>query len=302
MTTIVSTPGLDIACDLHGSATGWPVVLVHGFPYSHHCYDDVAPILAAQGARVIVPAMRGYGGTTFRSSDTMRSGEQAAFGADLLALLDALEIDRAILGGYDWGGRGCCVVAALWPERCAGLVTQGGYNIQAIAKSGAPAAPEMEHRMWYQYYLHGERGRRGVEQNRREFAKLLWRLWSPKWAFDDTTFERSAASFDNPDFVEVVVHSYRHRFALVDGDPAYADIEARLAAQPDITVPTIALYGGADGVAGPVDLASPRAAAQRRHFTGPFDARVLADIGHNAPQEAPRAFAQAVLDVRTSGR
>ena len=298
MATVIPTTRLDVACDLHGADDGWPVVLVHGFPYDHHAYDEVAPILARAGARVIVPSMRGYGDTRFRDAATPRSGEQAAFGADLLALLDALALERAVLGGYDWGGRGACVVAALWPERCAGLVSCGGYNLQDIAGSGAPVAPEAEQRLWYQYYLHGERGRRGVTENRRAFAKLLWKLWSPKWAFDDDAFERSAASFDNPDFVDVVVHSYRHRFALVEGDPAYAEMQARLASQPDIAVPTIALFGDADGVAGPVDLTSPKALQQRSHFTGRFEARILPDIGHDVPQEAPRAFAAAILDVR----
>jgi len=295
MITLIAATRLDVACSFHGPDDGWPVVLVHGFPYDHHAYDEVAPILAARGARVIVPSMRGYGETRFRAASTLRSGQQAAFGADLLALLDALKLDRAVLGGYDWGGRAACVVAALWPERCAGLVTCGGYNIQDIAGSGTPVAPEAEQRLWYQYYLHGERGRRGIAENRRAFAKLLWKMWSPKWSFDDATFDRSATSFDNPDFVDVVVHSYRHRFALVEGDPAYAEIEARLAGHPDIGVPAIALFGDADGVSGPVDA---KAVEQRRHFTARYDARVLPEIGHDVPQEAPQAFAKAVLDVR----
>lgn len=290
---------LSIAYVEHGPADGWPVVLVHGFPYDAHAYDEVAPRLAEAGARVIVPYMRGYGETRFLSPDTPRSGEQAAFGADLLALLDALGIASAVLGGYDWGGRGCCVVAALWPERVTGLVTCGGYNIQDIAASVAPASPEAERRYWYQYYLHGERGRRGLDENRRAYARLLWESWSPKWRFDDATFDRTAPSFDNPDFVEVVVHSYRHRYGLVAGDPAYAAIEARLATQPDIVVPTIALFGDADGVA---PLPSSGSADPMRfrsgHFTGRYAERILADIGHDVPQEAPVAFAEAILDVR----
>jgi len=247
-----------------GDPAGWPVVLEHGFPYDAHAFDDVATRLAAHGARVIVPYLRGYGPTRFLDAATPRSGEQAALGHDLLALLDALRIDAAVLGGYDWGGRAACVVAALWPERVRGLVTGNGYNLQNIARSGEPASPDAEHRYWYQYYFHGERGRRGLEQNRRELCRLLWRLWSPRWRFDDATYDRTAASFDNPDFVAVVLHSYRHRYALVDGDPAVAAIEARLAAQPVIPVPTIALDGDDDGVLGK----PPAAADPRAGFTG----------------------------------
>lgn len=290
---------LSIAYVEHGPADGWPVVLVHGFPYDAHAYDEVAPRLASAGARVVVPYMRGYGATRFLSPDTPRSGEQAAFGADLLALLDALGIESAVLGGYDWGGRGCCVVAALWPARVTGLVTCGGYNIQDIAASVAPASPEAERRYWYQYYLHGERGRRGLDENRRAYARLLWESWSPKWRFDDATFDRTAPSFDNPDFVDVVVHSYRHRYGLVDGDPAYAAIEARLAAQPDIVVPTIALFGDADGVAPlPASGSADPMRFRSGHFTGRYVERILADIGHDVPQEAPVAFAEAILDAR----
>ena len=303
----ISTDVLDVAYEASGDALGWPVVLLHGFPYDVRAYDEVAPVLADAGARVIVPYLRGYGPTRFRSSATVRSGEQAALGADLLALLDALpnasphasQRDRPIVAGYDWGGRAACVVAALWPERVAALVTCGGYNIQDIARADEPAEPDAEHRLWYQYYLHGERGRNGVAQHRRAFCKLLWGLWSPQWSFDDATFERTAASFDHPDFVDVVVHSYRHRFGLVAGDPAYASIEARLAAQPDIIVPTVALFGDADGVAGPA-VSPPR---HRERFVGAFEARILRGIGHDVPQEAPAAFAAAVLAARNaSGR
>ena len=274
-----------------GDAAGRPVVLLHGFPYDAHAYDQVAPLLAARGQRVIVPWLRGYGATRFLSEDTPRSGEQAALGADLLALLDALALPRAIVAGYDWGGRAACVVSALWPERVRGLVTVNGYNLQHIARSGEPAAPEKEHRLWYQYYFHGERGRAGLQANRREMAQLLWRLWSPRWQFDAAEFERSAPAFDNPDFVDVVIHSYRHRFALVDGDPACEHIERRLAAQPGIGVPTIVLDGDADGV---------RSAGEPRpgQFVGRCDyRRVDGGIGHNLPQEAPAAFARAVCDV-----
>ena len=286
----VEAGALRVAYRDTGPADGWPVVLLHGFPYDAHAYDEVAPRLAAAGARVIVPWLRGYGPTRFLSLDTPRSGQQAALGADLLALLDALAIPRAVLAGYDWGGRAACIVSALWPERVRGLVTGNGYNIQDIAAAGRPAAPEAEHRLWYQYYLHGERGAAGLAANRAEFCRLLWRLWSPEWRFDDATFARSAASFDNPDFVAVVVQSYRHRFGLAEGDPALEAIEQRLAATPPIGVPAISLDGEADGVTRP----NPRAA---RHFTGPFEQRLLPHVGHNLPQEAPAAFAEAVLAV-----
>ena len=209
----IATNLLDIAYDEQGETDGWPVVLLHGFPYDIHAYEDVAPRLISQGARVITPFLRGYGPTRFLASATLRSGQQAALGADLLSLLDALQIEQAVLGGYDWGGRAACVVAALYPSRARGLVSVNGYNIQNIATAMRPAGPEKEHRMWYQYYLHGERGRAGLTENRRAFCRLLWSLWSPTWRFDDDTYECSATAFDNPDFVDVVVHSYRHRFA-----------------------------------------------------------------------------------------
>lgn len=281
---------LRVAYEEHGAGT--PVILLHGFPYDVRAYDEVAPPLVEAGCRVIVPWLRGYGPTRFLSADTPRSGQQAALGNDLLMLMEALSIRSAILGGYDWGGRAACVVAALWPDRARGLVTVNGFNIQDIAGSGKPAAPEDEHRMWYQYYFHGERGRAGLEQNRRELCKLLWRLWSPNWRFDDATYERTAPSFDNPDFVAVVIQSYRHRFGLAAGDPALEEIEKRLAARPPITVPTIAMDGGGDGVT--------RAGGARdhaRHFTGSYERRVVPLVGHNLPQEAPREFARAVLDL-----
>jgi pimeloyl-ACP methyl ester carboxylesterase len=275
-----------------GPARGTPVLLMHGFPYDIHAYAEVAPLLAAQGCRVIVPFLRGFGGTRFLSHATPRSGEQAALGADLLALLDALEIDRAVLAGYDWGGRAACVVAALWAERCAGLVTYNGYNIQHIAGAMRPLPPDGERRLWYQYYFHGERGRAGLAGNRRALCRLLWQTWSPTWAFDEATFERSAAAFDNPDFVDVVIHSYRHRFGLVAGDPACAAIEQRLAAQPLITVPTISFDGTDDGVRAPAD--APHDAPR---FTGPRSHRIVPGVGHNMPQETPRVFADAVLEL-----
>lgn len=283
---------VDVAYLESGPADGWPVILLHGFPYDVHAYDDVASLLASQGARAIVPYLRGYGPTRFRSPTTPRSGEQAALGSDLLALLDALEIRSAALAGYDWGGRAACVVAALWPERARCLVSVNGYNIQDIARSVEPLPPEAEHRYWYQYYFHGERGRAGLTQNRREFCRLLWRLWSPEWAFDEATFARSAESFDNPDFVDVVIQSYRHRFALAPGDPAYEEVERRLAAQPPIAVPTITLDGGADGV-----VPDAPAAHHASRFTGQREHRIVAGAGHDLPQEAPEAFADAVLSA-----
>jgi len=275
-----------------GPADGPPVFLMHGFPYDIHAYEEAAPMLAAAGCRVIVPYLRGFGPTRFLSDATPRSGEQAALGADLLALMDALAIPRAVLAGYDWGGRAACVVAALWPERCAGLVSYNNYNIQNIATAMVPDTPENEHSLWYQYYFHSERGRAGLAKDPQGVARLLWRLWSPTWAFDDATFARSAPAFDNPDFVDVVIQSYRHRFALVPGDPAYAAIEQRLAAQPAITVPTITFDGTDDGVRPPSD-----ASAHAHRFSGPRQHRVVPGVGHNMPQEAPRVFADAVLEL-----
>jgi pimeloyl-ACP methyl ester carboxylesterase len=283
---------LEVAYFETGPADGPPVLLMHGFPYDIHSYAEVAPMLAEAGCRVVVPYLRGYGGTRFLSDSTPRSGEQAALGADLLALLDALSIPRALLAGYDWGGRAACVVAALWPERCAGLVSFNSYNIQDIAKAMAPDTPANEHSLWYQYYFHSERGRAGLAKDRKALTRLLWQLWSPTWKFDDATFERSAAAFDNPDFVDVVIHSYRHRFGLVAGDPAYAYIERRLAAQPAIAVPSITFDGIDDGVRPPAD-----ASAHAHRFSGPRSHRLVPGVGHNMPQEAPRIFADAVLEL-----
>jgi pimeloyl-ACP methyl ester carboxylesterase len=288
----IRTHTLDVAYEEHGPADGDPVVLLHGFPYDPRCFDRVAPSLAAEGYRVIVPYLRGYGPTRFLAADTMRSGQQAALGRDLLELLDALSIGRAALGGYDWGGRAACIAAALWPERVRCLVSGDGYNIQDIAGSAIPRAPEAEHRLWYQYYLHGPRGRDGLAAHRKEFAKLLWRLWSPSWHFDDESFARTAASFDNPDFVDVVTHSYRHRFGYAPGDPDLASIEHELAELPAIGVPTIALWGGDDGIG-----TAPETDADAANFTGRYERRILAGIGHNIPQEAPEATTAALLEL-----
>ena len=276
---------LEVAVHARGPDDGPPVFLMHGFPYDVHAYADVAPRLAARGCRVFVPYLRGFGPTRFLQADTPRSGEQAALGHDLLRLMDALAVDSAVLAGYDWGGRAACVVAALWPARCAGLLSFNSYNIQNIAAAMTPDAPANEHSLWYQYYFHSERGRRGLAQDRRALCRLLWRLWSPSWRFDDATFARSAAAFDNPDFVDVVIHSYRHRFGLVPGDPA-------LARQPVITVPALTFDGGDDGVRPPA-----RAAQHAHRFSGPRTHAVVPGVGHNMPQEVPGLFADAVLQL-----
>ncbi len=280
---------LDIAYEDSGPADGTPVLLLHGFPYDVHAYRATAIELAGQGYRCIVPYLRGFGPTRFLSATTPRSGQQAAVGADLLALMDALNLPCPVLAGYDWGGRAACIVAALWPQRVRGLVTADGYAIQDIAHSARPKPPAEEHRLWYQYYFHSDRGRAGLDTGRAEFCRLLWRLWSPSWNFTEAQFAASAAAFDNPDFVDVVIHSYRHRLGLAAGDPALAPIEDRLADQPPIAVPTIALTGADDGVGGKL--------SGREKFTAAFEARVVASAGHNLPQEAPGAFARAVLDV-----
>jgi pimeloyl-ACP methyl ester carboxylesterase len=283
---------LDVDYETNGPAGGFPVVLLHGFPYDVRSFDAAAEIVNAAGFRTIVPYLRGYGGTNFLSADTPRSGQQAALGQDLKELLDALGIQQAVLGGYDWGGRAACVVSALWPERVAGLVSCTGYNIQDIANALKPADPEQEARYWYQYYFHTERGRNGLTEKRREISRLLWKMWSPTWAFDDATFGRTGGSFDNADFVDVVIHSYRHRTGNAAGDPRYASVEARLAAQPKINVPTINLHGAVNGVM-PADASE----GHGKYFTGPYRRRVLENVGHNPPQEAPQAFADAILQL-----
>jgi pimeloyl-ACP methyl ester carboxylesterase len=288
----VTTPMLEIAYEESGPADGPVVILMHGFPDDPRTWDGTAPPLAADGCRVLVPWLRGYGPTRFLDAGTPRSGQQAALGADLRAFMAALGIERATLAGYDWGGRAACIVAALRPERVRGLVSITGYNIQNIAASGRPADAAAEYRYWYQWYFNTERGRAGLEQNRRDICQLLWRLWSPNWDFDQATFERTAASFDNPDFVDVVIHSYRHRFRAAAGDPALEPIEARLASQPPITVPTIVLHGAADGVDPAVNSESdaPR-------FTGPYRREVVPVAGHFLPREAPEAVVGAIREL-----
>lgn len=288
----VRTSVLEVAYEHGGPSDGYPVVLVHGFPYDPRAFDDVARILNAAGFRTIVPYVRGYGDTRFLSPETMRSGEQAAVGQDLLELLDALKVKDAVLAGFDWGARAACVVAALWPECVRGLVTCGGYQIQNIAASAKPGDPESERRWWYQYYFHTERGRAGLARNRDELCRLLWKLWSPGLPFVEAAFTRTAASFANPDFVDVVIHSYRHRHGNAPGDPRYAATEARLAALPRIGVPTIAIHGVLDDVT-PLQ----RSEGHERYFSGRYERRLFEDAGHNPPQESPEAFAKAILEL-----
>jgi len=283
---------LDIAYYEAGPADGPVAVLSHGFPYDIHSYVDVAPIVAAQGCRVIVPYLRGYGPTRFLDASTPRSGEQAAIGADLMALMDALSIPRAVFAGYDWGGRAACVGAALWPERCIGLVSVNSYLIQDIANALKPAKAEREATLWYQWYFQIERGRAGLAADRRGITRILWQQWSPNWKFDEACLERTSIAHDNPDYVDIVIHSYRHRYGLVDGDPRYADIQRKLAALPPITVPTITLDGEGDGVAPATD-----GQASAAKFTGRRIHRKIPRAGHNLPQEEPEAFAAAVMEL-----
>ena len=286
------TPSLNLAYEAHGPTTGDPVILLHGFPYSPRAYDEIAPALAAKGYRVIVPYLRGYGPTRFNSPDTLRSGQQAVLAQDLLDLMDALAVKQAALCGYDWGGRAACIVAALWPERVRCLVTGDGYNLQNIPHSTQPLDPETEHRLWYQYYFHTPRGVEGLTQNRRALCELLWTLWSPTWANNAARYPLSAPAFDNPDFVEVVIHSYRHRFMYAPGDPALERMEEALTQQPVISVPTISLCGADDGV-GPASEIDEDA----ERFSGPYQRRILAGVGHNIAEEAPEATLKALLDL-----
>jgi pimeloyl-ACP methyl ester carboxylesterase len=274
-----------------GPADGPAVILLHGWPYDIHSYADVTPVLASAGYRVIVPFARGYGTTRFLSDDTLRNGQQAVLAVDVIAHMDALGIEKAILAGFDWGGRSAGIVAALWPERCQGLVSVSGYLIGSQAAGQVPLPPAAEHTWWYQYYFATERGRAGYDKYRREFAKLIWQLASPEWDFDDATFARSAAAFDNPDHVAIVIHNYRWRLGAA-GEPQYDDLERRLAGFPAISVPAVTLEGDANG--------APYADASTYviKFSGKYEHRVIeGGIGHNLPQEAPQAFAQAVIDV-----
>jgi pimeloyl-ACP methyl ester carboxylesterase len=275
-----------------GPADGLPVLLLHGWPYDIHSFVDVAPLLSAAGYRVIVPHLRGYGTTRFLSSATFRNGQQAAVALDVIALMDALKIGKAVIGGFDWGARTANIIAALWPERCKAMVSVSGYLIGSPEANKLPLPPQAEFEWWYQYYFATERGRIGYEKYRHAFNKLIWQLASPKWAFDDATYERSAAAFENPDHVAIVIHNYRWRLGLVQGESRYDELEKRLAQAPVITLPTITLEGDANGAPHP----PPSSYAKR--FAGPYAHRdVKGGIGHNLPQEAPEAFAQAIKDV-----
>ena len=284
---------LDIGYAEAGPASGPVIILLHGWPYDIHSFVDVAPVLASAGYRVIIPHLRGYGTTRFLSADAMRNGQPAALALDVIALMDALHIGKAVLAGFDWGARTAAIVAALWPDRCKALVSVSGYLIGSRDAQKQPLPPKAELTWWYQFYFATERGRAGYAQYRRDFAKLIWQIASPRWGFDDALFDRSAASFDNPDHVDIVIHNYRWRLSLADGEPSYDALEKRLAAGPVITVPTIVLEGDANGAPH-----APDDTGYRKKFTGAYQYRVITGgIGHNLPQEAPQAFARAVLDV-----
>jgi pimeloyl-ACP methyl ester carboxylesterase len=275
-----------------GPPSGPPLILLHGWPYDIHTYVDVAPLLAAKGYRVIVPYLRGYGTTRFLSHETLRNAQQSVIAVDIIALMDALKIEKATLGGCDWGARTANIIAALWPERCKAMVSVSGYLIGSQAANRMPLPPAAELQWWYQYYFATERGRSGYEKYRRDFAKLIWQIASPKWNFDDATFDRSAASLDNPDHVSIVIHNYRWRLSLAEGESKYDDLEKRLAAGPVITVPTVTLESDANGAP------HPDAASYAKKFSGKYAHRLIkGGVGHNLPQEAPQAFAEAVVEV-----
>ena len=287
----VETDALRIAYVEHGTSNGWPVILSHGFPYDVHAFDEVASILAGAGARVVAPYVRGFGPTRFVSDDVMRSGQQAARGVDIIQLADALGLDRPILGGFDWGGNASCVAAALWPERIGGLVSYAGYDVIDVDRQRHPVEPSLERVFWYQHLFQTERGRECLIEHRRELCRILWSEWSPGWEFDEATFARSAASFDNPDFVDVVIHCYRWVFGLDAGDPAFQPFEDRLAQKPPITVPAVTIDGAID------PLKPGGTAGHARLFVAPHEHRVI-EAGHNLPQQEPQAFADAVMKVR----
>lgn len=288
----VLTPVLEIGYEESGPADGQTIILMHGWPDDVRAYDAIAPALAAQGHRVLVPYLRGYGPTRFLDPSTPRSGQQAALGSDLKDFIDALGVASPVLAGYDWGGRAAVIVSALWPQKVKGLVSVGGYSVQDIAKAAGPSSPEQEYRFWYHWYFHTERGRTGLRENRRALTKLLWELWSPNWRFGDATLDATVASFENPDFVDITIHSYRHRYGNAPGDAALEPIEKRLAARPVITVPAVVLHGGVDGVTAP-----PDPEADRKMFTAYHRRHVEPNAGHFFMQEAPRVVIDAVGEV-----
>jgi pimeloyl-ACP methyl ester carboxylesterase len=292
----VNAGALNIGYAEAGPANGPPVILLHGWPYDIHSYAEVAPLLAARGHRVIVPYLRGYGSTRFLSSSTPRNGQQSVLAVDVIALMDALRIDKAVVAGYDWGARTANIVAALWPQRCKAMVSVSGYLIGNRETNKKPLPPKAELEWWYQFYFATERGRAGYDKYRRDFARLIWHTASPKWQFDEATFARSAAAFDNPDHVAVVIHNYRWRLGLAEGEAKYDALEARLAAGPSITVPTITLEGDANGAP------HPEPASYAGKFTGRYAHRLIPGAGHNLPQEAPQAFTAAVAEVAALGQ
>jgi pimeloyl-ACP methyl ester carboxylesterase len=291
------TSVLEIAFEESGPADGTPVFLMHGFPDDVRTWDGVAAPLAARGHRVIVPYLRGYGPTRFLSPNTMRSGQQGAIGSDLKELMDVLGIERAFFGGYDWGGRAACIVAALWPERVKGLVSIGGYNIQNIAKNVKPEPADQEWRFWYQWYFNTARGVAGLAANRHDICRLLWKMWSPNWLFDDATYAATGAAFDNPDYVDIVIHSYRHRYQAAPSDPTYEGIERRLSLSPKITVPTVVLHGAADEVDVP-----ETSEHHAPYFTGFYRREVVPVAGHFFPREAPQKVVDAVLELASKAK
>jgi pimeloyl-ACP methyl ester carboxylesterase len=293
------TPVLRLAYEAHGPADGFPIVLLHGFPDDVRAWDGVVPSLVRAGHRVVVPWLRGFGPTRFRDAAAPRTAEQAAIGQDVIDLIDAMRLPRVVLAGYDWGGRAAAVAAALHPERVRATVLIGGYTIQNTISPPPPAPPEAEYRAWYQWYFNTERGRAGLAANRRDLCRLLWRLWSPHWQFTDTEYDRTAASFDNPDFVDTVIHSYRHRNFNAPGEPRFADMEAQLAKRPPIQAPSVMLYGADDGVAPPSRTGSP---AEQAAFSALLARRVIDGVGHFMPRERPDAVSSALLDVLAASR
>ncbi|WP_103071620.1 alpha/beta fold hydrolase [Aquimarina sediminis] len=286
----ITAGDLCIAYESNENINGIPVILLHGFPYDVRAYDDVSKLLSNENYWIIVPYLRGFGPTRFLSKDTIRSGQQAALAYDLIALMDTLSIKKALIAGYDWGGRVACIVSAIFPNRVIGLLSASGYCIQNIAKSIEPLHPDIEKLYWYQYYFHNERGRLGLSKYRKELCEILWRNWSPTWKFDHSTYEETAISFNNPDFVEIVIHSYRHRYGLVKGDPKFEKMEQNLATQPKIKIPAIILEADADGV-----VPFSETDNEAFFFTGDYERLIIKGIGHNLPQEAPEEFAKAII-------